>query len=207
MHDRLAAVSESAACEADRVTQLGEGSVVVEGFGQTGLPDCFERSVNVSEFLEEADAGVIVRRRPPVIDELLNLSPTIGDPQEVATGNRNRSSDADLRPLQAFAQAPQSRDPSAADPWPMNPKDDRRLSVDPQVEVEPTPHVCPPGPARDAGDHGRYGRIIGARSRSKPARQGRGRGRSFDSSHGNGPPAHPRRVRRANPSASTRSIT
>ena len=52
MHDRLAAGSEPAACEADRVTQLAEGSVVVEGFGRTGLPDCFERSVNASELLE-----------------------------------------------------------------------------------------------------------------------------------------------------------
>ena len=52
MHDRLAAGSEPAACEADRVTQLAEGSVVVEGFGRTGLPDCFERSVKASELLE-----------------------------------------------------------------------------------------------------------------------------------------------------------
>jgi hypothetical protein len=52
MHDRLAAGSEPAACEADRVTQLAEGSVVVEGFGRTGLPDYFERSVKASELLE-----------------------------------------------------------------------------------------------------------------------------------------------------------
>ena len=52
MHDRLAAGSEPAACEADRVTQLPECSVVVEGFGRTGLPDCSERSVKASEFLE-----------------------------------------------------------------------------------------------------------------------------------------------------------
>jgi hypothetical protein len=52
MHDRLAAGSEPAAGEADRVTQLAEGSVVVEGFGRTGLPHCFERSVNASELLE-----------------------------------------------------------------------------------------------------------------------------------------------------------
>jgi hypothetical protein len=52
MHDRLAAGSEPAACEADRVTQLAEGSVVVERFGRTGLPDCFERSVKASEILE-----------------------------------------------------------------------------------------------------------------------------------------------------------
>jgi hypothetical protein len=52
MHDRLAAASEPAACEADRVTQLPKCSVVVEGFGRTGLPDCFERSVEKSELLE-----------------------------------------------------------------------------------------------------------------------------------------------------------
>src|ERR1700728_2543566 len=37
----------------------------------------------------------------------------------------------------------------------------------------------------------RPGHLAG--SRSEPARQGRGRGRSFDSGHGNGPPAHPRK--------------
>ena len=51
-HDRLAAGSEPAACESDRVTQLPEGSVVVERFGRTGLPDCLERSVKTSELLE-----------------------------------------------------------------------------------------------------------------------------------------------------------
>jgi len=120
-----------------------------------------------------------------VIDELLNLSPTISDPQEVAAGNRNRPGDADLRPLEPFPQAPQSRDSPAADPGPVNPEDNRRLSVYPQVEVESTADVCPSGPARDAVDQGRDGRIIWAGSRSKPARQGRGRGRSFDSGHGN----------------------
>jgi hypothetical protein len=89
--------------------------------------------------------------------------------------------------------APQSRYPAAADPGPVNPEDNRRLSVYPQVEVEPTAHVCPSGPARDAVDQGRDGRIIWAGSRSKPPRPGRGRGRSFDSGHGNGPPAHPRK--------------
>src|SRR5258707_9128245 len=84
MHDRLAARSEPAACEADRVTQLTEGSVVVEGFGGTGLPDCVERSVNTSELLEQADAGVLIQPWLHVIDELLELSPTIGDPQEIA---------------------------------------------------------------------------------------------------------------------------
>src|SRR5947208_2972805 len=79
----------------------------------------------------------------------------------------------------------------ATDPGPVNPEDNRRLSVYPQVEVEPTADVCPSGPARDAVDQGRDGRIIWAGSRSKPARQGRGRDRSFDSGHGNGPPAHP----------------
>jgi hypothetical protein len=73
----------------------------------------------------------------------------------------------------------------------MNPEDNRRLSVYPHVEVEPTADVCPSGPVRDAVDQGRDGRIIWAGSRSKPARQGKGRGRSFDSGHGNGPPAHP----------------
>src|SRR5215212_6216820 len=89
MHDRLAAGSEPAACEADRVTQLAEGSVVVEGFGRAGLPDRFERGVHASELLEQADEGVLVRPGLHVIDELLELGPTIGDPQEVAAGNRN----------------------------------------------------------------------------------------------------------------------
>src|SRR6188508_1320642 len=89
-HDRLAAGSEPAACEADRVAQLAEGSVIVEGFGWTGLPGCFERSVKASELLEEADVGGLVRPWLDVVDELLELSPTIGDPEEVAAGNRNR---------------------------------------------------------------------------------------------------------------------
>src|SRR5919107_2312930 len=80
LHDRLAAGSEPAACEADRVTQLAEGSVVVEGFGRAGLPDRFERGVDASELLEEADVGGLVRPWLHVIDELLELSPTIGDP-------------------------------------------------------------------------------------------------------------------------------
>jgi hypothetical protein len=113
-------------------------------------------------------------------------------------------SDADLRPLEPLPQAPQSRYPAAPDPGPMNPEDNRRLSVYPQVEVERTADVCPSGPARDAVDQGRNGWIIWAGSKSKPARQGRGRGRGFDSGHGNGPPAHPRRVRLATPSSSTR---
>src|SRR6478672_1308386 len=115
MHDRLAAGSESAACEPDRVTQLAEGSVVVEGFGRTGLPDCFERGVETPELLEEADVGVLVRLWLDVIDELLELGPAISDPQEVAAGNPNRPSDADLRPLEPLPQAPQSRDPAAAE--------------------------------------------------------------------------------------------
>src|SRR6476660_5114864 len=198
-HDRLAAGSEPPACEADRVTQLPEGSVVVEGFGRTGLPDCFERTVKASELLEEADVGVLVRPWLDVIDELVKLSPTISDPQEVAAGRRNRSSDADLRPLEPLPQAPQSRYPAAADPRPMNPEDNRRLSVYPQVEVEPPAEVCPSGPSRDPGDHGRDGRVIWAGSRSKPARQGRGRDRSFDSSHGNRHQRARRRVRLATP--------
>jgi hypothetical protein len=52
VHDRLAAGSEPAAREADRVTQLAEGSVVIEGFGRTRLPDRLERSLNASELLE-----------------------------------------------------------------------------------------------------------------------------------------------------------
>src|SRR5437763_3389993 len=129
MHDRLAAGSEPAACEADRVTQLPEGSVVVEGLGRTRLPDCLERSVKASELLEQADVGVLVRPWLDVIDELLELSPTIGNPQEVATGNRSQPSDADFRPLEPLAQAPQSRDPAAADPGPVNPEDNRRRGV------------------------------------------------------------------------------
>src|SRR5580698_1408344 len=81
-HDRLAAGSEPAACEVGRVTQLPERSVVVEGFGRTGLPDCFERSVNTSELLEQACVGVLARRWLDVMDELLNLSPAISDPEE-----------------------------------------------------------------------------------------------------------------------------
>jgi len=176
MHDRLAAGSEPAACEADRVPQLAEGSVVVDGFRRTGLPDRFERSVKASELLEEADVGVLVRPWLDMIDELLKLSPTISGPHDIAAGNRNRSSDADLRPLEPLPQAPQSRYPAAPDPWPMNPKDNRRLSVYPQVEVEHTAEVCPSGSARDTVDQGRESRIIWAGSRPKPARQGRGRG-------------------------------
>src|SRR6187401_3197798 len=128
-----------------------------------------------------------------MIDELLNLSPTPSDPQEVAAVDRNRLSDADLRPLEPFPQAPQSRYPVAADPGPMKPEDNRRLSIYPHIEVERTADVCPSGPARDAGDQGRDGRVIWAGSRSEPSRQGRRRGRNVDSGHGNGPPAHPRK--------------
>src|ERR1035437_9393457 len=204
MHDRLAGGSEPAACEADRVTQLAEGSVVVEGFGRTGLPDGLERRVRASKRLEWAAAGVLVRPWLDVIDELLNLSPTISDPQEVAAGNPSRPSDADLRPLEPLPQAPQSRYPAAADPGPMNPEDNRRLSVYPPVEGELTAEVCPSGPSRDAVDQGRDGRVIWAGSRSEPARQGRGRGRSFDSGHDNGPPAHPRKGPPANMAQSCR---
>jgi hypothetical protein len=52
----------------------------------------------------------------------------------------------------------------------VNPEDNRRLSVYPQVEVESTADVCPSGPERDAVDQGCDGRIIWAGSRSKPAR-------------------------------------
>src|SRR4051794_25994254 len=161
MHDRLAAGSEPAACEADRVTQLAEGSVVVERFGWTGLPDCIERSVNASELLEEADVGVVVRPWLDVIDELLDLGPTISYSKAVAAGNRKRRGDADLRPLEPSPQAPQPRDPAAADPGPVTPEDNRRLSVNPHVEVERTADVCPSGPARDAVEQGRDGRVIG----------------------------------------------
>src|ERR1700728_1071108 len=203
-HDRLAAGSEPAACEAGRVTQLPECSVVVEGFGRTGLPDCCERSVKTSELLEQAEGGVLAGRRLDVIDELLNLSPAIRDPQQVAAGNRNRPGDADLGPPEPLPQAPQSRYPPAADPGPVNPQDNRRLSVYPHVEVEPTADVCPSGPSRDADDQGRDGRIICAGSGSETARQGRGRGRSFDSGHGNGPPAHTRKGRTASMAQSCR---
>src|SRR5215469_15561978 len=154
MHDRLAAGSEPAACEADRVTQLAEGSVVVEGFGRAGLPDCFERTVNASELLEEADVGVLVRPWLDVIDELLNLSPTISNPQEVAAGKPNRPSDDNFCSLEPLPQAPQSRYPAAADPGPMNPEDNWRLSVYAHIEVEPTADVRPSGPSRDAADQG-----------------------------------------------------
>src|SRR4051794_20648088 len=87
MHDRLALGSEPAACEGDRVTQLAEGSVVVERFGRAGLPGCFEGSVKASELLEQADVGVLIRPSLDVVDELLELSPTIADPHEVAAGN------------------------------------------------------------------------------------------------------------------------
>jgi hypothetical protein len=109
-----------------------------------------------------------------VTDELLNLSPTITDPQEVAAGNPNRPGDADLRPLEPLPQAPQSRYPPAADPGPVNPQDKRRLGVYPHVEVELTADVRPAGPARDAGDQGRDGRISGGWPwvRTSAARQG-----------------------------------
>src|SRR3954453_23042959 len=81
MHDRLGAGSEPAACEADRVTQLAEGSVLVEGFGPQGLPDCSEHSVKASELLEEADVGLLGRPWLQVTHELLNLSPTISATQ------------------------------------------------------------------------------------------------------------------------------
>jgi hypothetical protein len=170
MRDRHAAGSEPAACKANRVTQLSEGSVIVEGFGRTGLPDGFERSVKASELLEYADVGVLTRPWVDVIDELLKLSPTTRNSQEIASANPNRPSDADLRPLQPLPQAPQSRYPAAADPGPMDPEDNRRISVYPHVEVERTANVRPSGPARDAGDQGRDGRVIWAGSRSEPTR-------------------------------------
>jgi hypothetical protein len=107
--------------------------VVVERFGRAGLPDCLERSVKASQLLEEADVGVLVRRWLDVIDELLDLSPTISDPHEVAPSNRNRPRDADLCPLEPLPQAPKSRYPTAAYPGPVHPEDNRRLSVYPHV--------------------------------------------------------------------------
>jgi hypothetical protein len=124
---------------------LPECSVIVEGFGRTGLPDCFERSVNTSELLQQADGGVLARRRLDVTDELLKLGPAITGPQEDSAGNPNRPRDADLRPPEPLPQAPQSRYPPAADPGPVNPEDKRRLSVYPHVEVELTADVCPSG--------------------------------------------------------------
>jgi hypothetical protein len=105
-----------------------------------------------------------------VIDVLLKLSPTISDPQHVAAGDRNRPSDAYVRPLEPLPQAPQSRDAAAANPGPVNTEDDRRLSVYLEVEVERTANVRPSGAARDAVDQGRDGRVIWAGSRSEPAR-------------------------------------
>src|SRR6478752_2007281 len=142
-HDRLAARSEPAACEPDRVTQLPECSVVLRDghFGRTWLPDCFERGVETSELLEQADVGVLARPWRDVIDELLDLGPTISDPQEVAAGNPNRPSDADLRLLKPLPQAPQSRYSAAGGPGPMDPEDNRRLSVYPHFEVERTANV------------------------------------------------------------------
>src|SRR4051812_45408453 len=107
-------------------------------------------------------------------DELLDLRPTTSDPQQVAAGDRNRPSDADVRPLEPLPQTPHSRYPPAADPGPMNAEDSRRLGLYPHVEVDLTADVCPSRTARDAGDQGRDGRIIFAGSRPEPARQGRG---------------------------------
>jgi hypothetical protein len=134
--DRVAEGSEPAVCETDRVAQLAEGSVVVEGFRRTGLPDRSKRSVNAAELLEEAEVGVLARRWLDVINELLKLSPTITDPQQVAARDRDRPCDADSGRLEPLPQATQSRYPPAADPGPMNPEDNRRLNVNPQVEVE-----------------------------------------------------------------------
>jgi hypothetical protein len=189
-HDGLAAGSEPAACEADRVAQLPECSVVVEWLGRTRLPDCLERSVNTSELCEQPDVGALARRRLDVTDELLSLRPTISDPQQVAAGDLTRPSDADLRLLESFPQTPQPRYPSAPDPGPVNPEDNRWLDVNPHVEVELTADVRPAGPASDAGDQGRHGRIICAGSGPEPARQGRRKCRSFDSGHDIGRPAH-----------------
>src|SRR5579875_1011949 len=105
-HDRLAARPEPAAGEADRVTQLPEGSVIVEGFGGTRLPDCLERCVNVSELLEEAEGRVLASWWLDMIDELLELSPTAGDSQDIVSSNPDRPSDTDRRGLEPLPQAP-----------------------------------------------------------------------------------------------------
>jgi hypothetical protein len=160
--------------------------------------------VNASELLEYADAGVLVRPWLHVIDELLKLSPTISDPQEIAAGNSESAERRGLASARAALQAPQSRDPPAADPGPVNPEDNRRLSVYPQVEVEPTADVCPSCPARDAVDQGRDGRIIWAGSRSKPARQGREEAEASIPVMAMARQHTRRRVRRMNPSSSTR---
>src|SRR5581483_4827580 len=207
VHDRLAAGPKPAACEADRVTQLTEGPVVVEGFGRARLPDCPERSVEVPELLEQADVGPLVRPWLDVVDELLRLSPPVSGPQEVAAGSRNRPRDAGLCALEPLPQAPQPRYPAASGPGPVDPQDNRGLSVDPHVEVERTADVCPSGPSRHAGDQRRDGRVIWAGPRSEPARQGGARGRSFASGHGNGPPAHPRRALPASMARSCRDAT
>lgn len=106
-----------------------------------------------------------------MIDELLDLSPTISDPHQVAVGNPDRPGDADLRPLEPFPQAPQSRDPPAAYPGPVNPEDNRRVGVYPHIEVEPTADVCPSRPARDAVDQaetaGSSGLALGPNQRGK----------------------------------------
>jgi len=65
----------------------------------------------------------------------------------------------------------------------MNPEDNRRLTINPYVEIELTADVCPTGPARDAGDQGRDGRIGYACSRPEPARQIRRRSRGSGSGH------------------------
>src|SRR3954452_24007068 len=72
-----------------------------------------------------------------VTDELLNLCPTISDSQQVAAGDRNRPSDADLRPLEPLPQTPQSRYPPAADPRPVNPEENRRGAVRCRLPARP----------------------------------------------------------------------
>ena len=180
--------------------------MVVEGVGRTGLPDCFERSVNTSELLEQAEGGVLAGRWLDVIDELLKLSPTISDPQQVAAGNPNRPGDADLRPPEPLPQAPQSRYPPAADPGPMNPEDLRRLSVYPHVEVEPAADVCPSGPlARRRRSGPRRPDHLGwLWVRTSAARQGERSKLRFRSWQWPAPPAHTRKGRPASMAQSCR---
>jgi hypothetical protein len=79
-----------------------------------------------------------------------------------SSARRNHQASAAVIALSAWwieslanpAVAAQSRYPAAPDPRPMNPEDNRRLSVYPQLAVERTSDVRPFGPARDAGDQG-----------------------------------------------------
>ena len=83
----------------------------------------------------------------------------------------NRPSDADLRPPEPLPQAPQSRYPPAADPGPVNPEDKRRLSVYPQLRLNPPPMSAHPAPratpAIRAETAGSSGLALGPNQRGK----------------------------------------